>query len=158
MKENVINILMYILQNASIEENTSLHDQDSIKAMLVDAGFATNEINEAFSWLDDLGTQIEHQAPIEPDMRSFRHFSDVEKGLLDLEGQNYLISLVNSGVLSGNSFELVMDRLVALGTNDIDLDQLEWIVLIVLSNQTDELAALERLETMRFYEPSSYLN
>ena len=158
MKENVIDILMYILQNASSEDEAFQQDHDALKSMLLDAGFASSQIHEAFRWLDDLGTQITEQAPVEPASRSIRHFSAIEKSILDPECQNYMLSLTNAGILSSNSFELVVDRLIALDAGSVDLDQLEWIVLIVLSNQSHEQAAFERLETMRFQETNHLLN
>lgn len=158
MKENVIDILMYILQNVSVEEDVIQQDQETLKSILLDAGFAKLEIHEAFRWLDDLGTQISEQPAIELGTQAIRHFSETEKLLLDTDCQNYLLGLANAGILSSNSFELVIDRLIALDTSNIDLDQLEWIVLIVLSNQADEQAAFEQLETMRFHEPSTRLN
>ena len=158
MKENVIDVLMYILQNASIEEDSAQQGHESLKSLLMDAGFAKGEIHEAFRWLDDLGTQIAQQADIRHADRSTRCFSPVEEALLDTESRNYLLTLFNSGILTSNSFELVIDRLLALGMDDIDIDQLEWVVLIVLSNQVDEQEAFHRLEAMKFYEPDSRLN
>ena len=158
MKENVIDVLMYILEHAVTEEDTEHHDQESLKSMLMDAGFAQLEIHEAFRWLDDLDTQISQQPGIQHGQLAIRHFSVTEKSILDTECQNYLLGLLNAGILSHNSFELVIDRLIALQISNIGLDHLEWIVLIVLSNQTDEMAAFQRLETLRFQEPNSYLN
>jgi len=158
MKENVIDILMYLLQNASIEEDTVQQDQESLKALLMDAGFANGEIHEAFRWLDDLGNQISQQTPIKQAKHSVRCFSATEEALLDTECRNYLLGLANTGILTANSFELVIDRLLALGSEDIDLSQLEWVVLIVLSNQSDQQEAFQRLEAMRFHEPNSLLN
>src|SRR5210317_510815 len=109
MKENVIDVLMYILQNASTDDEALQQGQESLKSMLLDAGFASVEINEAFRWLDDLGSQISDQPPVQKDSLSIRHFSDTEKSLLDIECQNYLLGLANSGILSSNSFELVVD-------------------------------------------------
>lgn len=158
MKENVIDILMYILQNASSEDEAFQQDHEALKSMLLDAGFGSSQIHEAFRWLDDLGTQITEQVPVEPTNHSIRHFSTTEKTILDIECQNYMLGLANAGILSSNSFELVVDRLLALDTDSVDLDQLEWIVLIVLSNQSHEQAAFERLETMRFQEANILLN
>lgn len=158
MKENVIDVLMYILENAVTEEDTEQYDQESLKSMLIDAGFAQLEIHEAFRWLDELDTQISEQPAIQHGQLATRHFSEKEKAILDTECQNYLLGLINVGILSHNSFELVIDRLIALQISNIDLDHLEWIVLIVLSNQADELVAFQRLETLRFHEPNTYLN
>ena len=77
MKENVIDILMYLLQNASLEEETVEHDHESLKALLQDAGYANGEIHEAFRWLDDLDLQISQQRPIKHADHSFRSVSSV---------------------------------------------------------------------------------
>jgi len=158
MKENVIDILMYLLQNASLEEETVEHDQESLKALLQDAGYANGEIHEAFRWLDDLDLQISQQLPIKPADHSFRCFSATEETLLDTQCRDYLLGLKNIGILTPNSFELVVDRLLALGSDDIDLSQLEWVVFMVLSNQSDQQEAFQRLEAMRFHELNSRLN
>jgi len=158
MKENVIDVLMYLLQSASMEEEAVQHDHETLKTLLMDAGFANGEIHEAFRWLDELGTQISQQTPIKPASLSSRCFSNAEEAMLDTSCRNYLLGLANTGILTPNSFELVIDRLYALGADDIDLDQLEWVVLIVLSNQSDQQTAFQRLEAMTFHEPSSRLN
>lgn len=158
MKENVIDILMYLLENASMEVEVVEHDQETLKVLLQDAGYANGEIHEAFRWLDDLGSQISQQPSIQQASQSFRCFSVTEEALLDTHCRDYLLGLINTGILTPNSFELVIDRLLALGSDDIDLSQLEWVVLIVLSNQTDQQEAFQRLEAMRFHEPNSRLN
>jgi len=158
MKENVIDILMYLLQNASQEAETVEHDQESLKALLQDAGYANGEIHEAFRWLDDLDSQISQQLPIKQAEYSFRCFSATEEALLDTHCRDYLLGLKNTGILTPNSFELVIDRLLALGSDDIDLSQLEWVVLMVLSNQSDQQEAFQRLEAMRFHELNTRLN
>lgn len=158
MKENVLDVLIYLIQNASLEDDPVTYDQESLKTMLEDAGFAQGDISEAFRWLDDLDYQISQQAQIEPATTSIRCFAEAETNLLDVNCQNYLLNLVNTGILSANSFELVMDRVVALAEYEITLDQLEWVVLVVLSNQSHEQAAFERLEAMAFTQESIPLN
>lgn len=158
MKENVLDVLIYLIQNASLDDDPAAYDQDSLKTMLEDAGFAQGDISEAFRWLDDLDYQISQQATIEPAASSVRCFATAETNLLDVNCQNYLLNLVNTGILSANSFELVMDRVIALAEYEITLDQLEWVVLVVLSNQSNEQAAFERLEAMAFTQESIPLN
>lgn len=158
MKENVIDILVYLLEHAPIEEDVFQHDQESLKSFLMDAGFASLEIHAAFRWLDDLDLQISEQFHRPPTDSAIRQFSATEAQILDTECQGYLIELANAGILSYKSFELVVDRLIALGNDQIELDDLEWVVLIVLSNQKDEQAAFERLGSMRMHEPNTLLN
>lgn len=158
MKENVLDVLMYLLQNAPLVDEPVAHNQESLKSLLVHAGFTHGEIHEAFRWLDDLSTQISQQVRIEAGSQTTRCFAQVEEDLLDMQCRNYLLGLVNSGILSANSFELVMGRVLALAEHEISLDELEWVVLVVLSNQSDEQTALERLEALAFDEPVSLLN
>jgi len=158
MKENVLDVLIYLLQNAPLEDEPAIPNQETLKNMLVEAGFASGEIHEAFRWLDDLDNQINQQARIEPDYHATRCFSPVEESQLDIHCRDYMLGLINNGILSANSFELVMDRVMALSDYEISLDQLEWIVLVVLSNQSEEQVALERLEAMTFSEQPSLLN
>ena len=44
MKENVLDVLMYLLQNAPLEDEPVIHDQGALKIMLVEAGFANGEM------------------------------------------------------------------------------------------------------------------
>lgn len=158
MKENVLDVLMYLIQNASLEEDSASDDQESLKDMLVSAGFEQHEIHQAFRWLDDLDQQISQQAIIKPADTAIRCFAQAEINLLDLRCRDYLLGLVNNGILSSNSFELVMDRVFALSEQEITLDQLEWIVLVVLSNLANEQTAFERLEAMVFSQQSIPFN
>ena len=158
MKENVLDVLMYLLQNVPLEDEPVSHDHEALRSMLLEAGFENGEIREAFRWLDDLDTQISEQARIEPGPLAVRCFAMAEEERLDTPCRDYLLGLVNTGILSANSFELVMDRVIALVEQEVSLDQLEWIVLVVLSNQSEERAALERLEALAFSEQATPLN
>ena len=46
--------------------------------------------------------------------------------------------------------ELVIDRIMALGGDDIDLDQVKWVVQMVLFNQPDQEAAASWMEDLVF--------
>jgi Smg protein len=52
-----------------------------------------------------------------------------------LEELALITRLVNTGVFDLNSREMVIDRVLALGSHDVNIDHIKWIVLIVLSNQ-----------------------
>ena len=50
------------------------------------------------------------------------------------------------GVLNLQDRELVIDRVMALESEDIDLQQLKWIVLMVLFNQPGKEAVITWME------------
>ena len=47
----------------------------------------------------------------------------------------FLLFLEQVKVLDATTRELVIDRVMALGSEPIDLEQLKWVVLMVLFNQ-----------------------
>lgn len=157
MKENVLDVLMYLFENYYMdEENPVAPDREAMQHELHTAGFPAPEIERAFNWLEDLATgtppavmQAEH---------SLRLFSEQETGRLDTECQGLLLFLEQKGVLNPISRELVIDRAMALENEDFDIEQLKWVVLMVLFNQPGEEAAYAWLEDMVFENMTNRLH
>ena len=62
----------------------------------------------------------------------------------------FLLFLEQHGVLDADQRELVLDRAMALDQDEIDLDDLKWVVLMVLFNQPGSEAAYAWMETQMF--------
>jgi Smg protein len=71
---------------------------------------------------------------------------------LDTDVRGYLMHLENLGILSGAQREVVIDRLLALEADDIDIEQLKWVVLMVLFSQPGQGNAYQRMEDLVFDE------
>ena len=73
---------------------------------------------------------------------SIRIYTAQENEKLGSAGQQLLDRLVNLGVLNQFSREMVVDRVMALESMDVDIDHVRWVSLMVLSNQPgfDEIA------------------
>ena len=69
---------------------------------------------------------------------------------LDVEGRGFLMFLEQHGILDADQRELVLDRAMALDQDDLDLDDLKWVVLMVLFNQPGSEAAYAWMETQMF--------
>jgi Smg protein len=69
---------------------------------------------------------------------------------LDTECRGFILFLEQMGVLSPASRELAIDRAMALENEDFDLDQLKWVILMVLFNQPGEEAASAWVEDLVF--------
>ena len=82
--------------------------------------------------------------------RSVRLFSSREMERLDTECRGFILFLEQMGVLSPASRELAIDRAMALENEDFDLDQLKWVILMVLFNQPGEEAAYAWVEDLVF--------
>jgi Smg protein len=149
MKEDVLDVLMYLFENYMDDDISMEADPESLKTQLSEAGFLSTEINKAFTWLEDLSV-LQEDAEAHPSHagRSIRVFSPTEEKKLDVECRGFLIFLEQMGVLNTASRELVIDRIMALETPDIDLSQVKWVVLMVLFNQPGLEEAFTWMENM----------
>jgi len=142
MKENVLEVLMYLFENYMIDGSEFQPDQETLTLELAQAGFDHGEIHKAFDWLEDLSVLCEQ--PMESlgggQPESVRHYSSEEKVRLDNDAQVLLLSLEQTGILDPAAREMVIDRVMALDGEDIDLEQLRWVIMMVLCNRPDREA------------------
>ncbi len=87
-----------------------------------------------------------------------RIYTSEECEKLDLEARGFLMFLEQAGVLDHYTREMVIDRIMALGEDEIDLDQLKWVVLMVLFNQPGREAAYAWMEDLVFDEMPGILH
>lgn len=161
MKENVLDILMYLFENY-MDEGPEFHpDQESLTTELTQAGFAKREISKAFSWLEDLST-LRAQAVQTPynggSARALRHYTALEMEKLNEECRGFMLFMEQGGVLDAPTRELVIDRVMALEIEELSLEQLKWVMLMVLFNQPDQDYAYSVLEDLVFDEMQGHLH
>lgn len=156
MKENVLDVLMYLFQNFMDGDADPDPDRESIETELLAAGFPAREIRQAFEWLDSLTDR--QVAPLAVNPSSCRIYVEPELARLDVECRGFLLFLEQSGVLGSETRELVIDRVMALETDDIGLHRLKWVILMVLFNQPGQEEAYAWLEDLVFDEIPGYLH
>ncbi len=137
MKENMLEVLMYLFENYMTDRSEFEPDHDTLTAELSQAGFADGEINKAFGWLEDLSEMCgqPHVASNGGSDTSIRHFTSEERRKLDRPARGLLLSLERLGVLDPTTREMVIDRAMALDTDEMDLEHLKWVIMMVLCNQ-----------------------
>lgn len=130
----MFDILVYLFENYF---EADLHpDQLTLEQELSAAGFDSTEINLAFDWLNGLETLS--NAPYAEnlvDSVSTRVYADIELEKIDAESRGFLLFLEDSDILNPVQRECVIDRILALSDRDVGLEQVKWIVLIVLWSQ-----------------------
>ena len=149
MKETILDVLLYLFENYFYDDPDAVRDRDSLQHGLIQAGFSPTEISKAFDWLDELA----NQRPILAEPRAngpVRVFVEAELDRLDRECLGFLMFLEQHGVLDGDQRELVIDRAMALDQEEVDLDDLKWVVLMVLFNQPGAEAAFAWMENQIF--------
>jgi Smg protein len=149
MKENVLDVLIYLFENYMFDNEDYEPDQETLVLELSQAGFDQAMIDRAFDWLENLATLCENNAAIPSvNQGAIRHYSAEELGQLGVEARGLLLSLEQCGVLDAVSREMVVDQLMALGVESIELEHLKWVILMVLSNYADGEGVTELTETL----------
>lgn len=147
MKETVLDVLMYIFDNYMEDDVEFVPDQEFLKNRLIEVGFLGHQVDKAFAWLEGLSEKREYMDSTGlPEFPSLRLFNDQELDRLDSSCRGFLLFLEQAKVLSSHERELVIDRIMALESDEIDLQQLKWVVLMVLFNQPDKEAAITWME------------
>ena len=125
---------------------------------LLQAGFGEPEVDRALDWLEELAATEAQPFANKPAERSVRLFSIRELARLDTQCRGYVIYLEQIGILSPIQRELVLDRLMALDSPDIDVDQVKWVVLRVLFSQPGQESAFARMEDLVFEEDAGVVH
>ena len=148
-EESILDVLLYLFEHYFYDDPDAVRDRDSLQNGLIQAGFSPTEINKAFDWLDELAEK--RPALAQPRTGGpVRLFVEAESDRLDSECRGFLMLLEQHGVLDADQRELVLDRAMALDQDEIDLDDLKWVVLMVLFNQPGAEAAFAWMEIQIF--------
>lgn len=158
MKESVLDVLIYLFDHYVEEELEITPDQEDLKTQLVQAGFGDTQVDKAIEWLEGLAAQKDTLDTRVLCSMSIRVFNEVENEKLDVECKGFLLFLEQSGVLDSEDRELVIDRVMALETDLIELQQLKWVVLMVLFNRPGKEAAFVWMEDIVMDELSAVVH
>jgi Smg protein len=149
MRQTVLDVLHYLFEQYLGEGGDPALDQRRLQAELHDAGFSEPDVARAFDWLQGLSGETDDTAlSVLPSATAIRVFAESEADRLSTEIRGFIHFLGHAGVLNAQCREMVIDRLMALESDEIDLDQARWVVLMVLFNQPgqeDSAAMLEDL-------------
>lgn len=116
-------------------------DHAQLTRKLSAAGFESEEIQEALSWLDGLAGAAESYSGRQSE-QGHRVYSNAERERLGDDSIGFISFLESAGVLPPPMREMVIDRATAVGATPIDLDDLKVIVLMVFWSLGEEPDAL----------------
>jgi len=152
MKENVLDVLMYLFETYVDTDEEPEPDHDELRGELASAGFGDAEIDRALDWLECLSEDQRDLTFNSQTARGTRVYNAMEQGRLDVSCRGYISYLEQIGILSPTQREILVDRLLALDAPDIDVEQIKWVVLMVLFSQPGQELAYARMEDLVFEE------
>jgi Smg protein len=141
-------ILVFLFENC--QQADVAYDRERVAKKLSAAGFEDSDISEALHWLAGVRSPQGELATLPDPRRTFRAFAPRELVKLDVQCRGFLLTLEQSGILSPQNRELVIERSLAASGEALTLDQLKLIVLMVLWNQqtpTSQLLAEDLFTT-----------
>jgi Smg protein len=149
MTGSILDILIYVFDRYMLDEAPEVPERETIARDLACVGFEHDNVERALDWLAELAS-VRERALLDPAVDrscgAVRVFSDAELARLSTECRGFLFTLERLGVLQPVQREIVIDRMIALEADELDTEQLKWVVLMVLSSQPGQDLAFQRLE------------
>jgi Smg protein len=145
---SVLDILIFVFDRYMFAATPAVPDRARLAHDLQQAGFGHADVERALDWLTDLALGPERTALVPraaAASRGVRVFTDSELARLSRECRGLLLTLEHAQVITPQQRELVIERLLALEAEELDAEELKWVVLMVLSSQPGQELALERL-------------
>ncbi len=150
MTGSVLDILIYVFDRYMLDEVPEVPEREHLARDLERAGFAQANVERALDWLAELASERDSATALQEGGAgtAVRIFSGGELARLSTECRGFLFTLQRLGILSPWQREIVIDRMLALDADELDTEQLKWVVLMVLSSQPGQEAAFQRLEDL----------
>ncbi|VFP88734.1 DUF494 family protein [Candidatus Erwinia haradaeae] len=149
----MFDVLIYLFETYMHNQMAAHIDQDKLTNDLSSAGFHRDDIINAFNWLEKLADYQSGRASsmfLSSDPLSMRIYTIAEKQQLDVNCRGFILFLEQIHVLNLETREMVIDRIMALDTFEFQIDDLKWVVLMVLFNIPGCENAYKRMEELIF--------
>ena len=124
----MFDVLMYLFETYIHTEAELRVDQDKLEQDLTDAGFDREDIYNALLWLEKL--------------------ADYQEGLA--EPMQLASDPLSMRIYTPEAREMVIERVLALDTAEFDLEDLKWVILMVLFNIPGCENAYQQMEELLF--------
>lgn len=157
MIDDALDVLMYLFEHYVGEEDHYVVEREVLHVELHEAGFPAGEIDRAFDWLECLQGNDFAQTYIAKPGTGIRIYAEEEQQMLNAAGQGYLLFLEQKGILDAATREVVIDYVMALGCEELDLERLQWLVLMVMSNQPECAEAYDYMQEIVINVPNDQL-
>ncbi|TKI03240.1 DUF494 family protein [Martelella alba] len=151
----MFDVLMYLFETYIHNEVEMRVDQDKLTDDLTRVGFHQDDIYNALNWLEKLADLQDgkNKALMRgTDPLALRIYTEEESQFLDTECRGFLLFLEQIQVLNLETREMVIDRVMALDAAEFDLEDLKWVILMVLFNIPGYENAYQQMEDLVFEE------
>jgi Smg protein len=137
LRERVLAIVSIIAQYV-IEDRDFLTESDIVEQLLAD-GFAADEIDAAFSWMESLSMQARSTAASrELSQPTYRIFTPEEGQVFTQDAMGFLIRLRSLGILDNDLQEEIIDKALRMSEEEVTLKEIKALTALTLFTRTQD--------------------
>jgi Smg protein len=133
----MFDILMFLFE--SYFDAGNYPDTDKLSLKLTAAGFEDNEIHLALTWLSGLKQLSAASYPEAINRSGVRCYAAMETSRISTEALSFITFWEQNKVITPVEREMILDRAVAMGQDNLSLDKVKLIALIILWSLREEL-------------------
>jgi len=130
-------ILMFLFE--SYFDAGNYPDTEKLSVKLTAAGFEDNEIHLALTWLSGLKELSAANYPASINLGGTRCYAGLEIDRISQEGLSFITFWEQNKIITPVEREMILDRAVAMGREELSLERVKLIALMVLWNLRSEL-------------------
>lgn len=137
MTAKIVEVLAKILEGLSNESSI----EDVNRSLMKNHQFDQQILGIAFSLIYDkvLSKKVKPISELKENNRSLRILSEEEKDILGIENYNYLLHLINVGLLDYFNLEAILDQVTLFPESKITRKEINWIILLSLVEFDSEI-------------------
>lgn len=153
IEDIMFDILIYLFENHVHTQSKLSIDYDSLTNDLSDIGFQKRDIYNALRWLKNLTcykNNIFSSLDVSSKQISTRIYTQEESFKLNVDCRGFILFLEQLEILTLETREMIIERIMDLDIQALSLEDLKWIVLIVLFNVPGCEKAYHKLENLLF--------
>ncbi len=133
----MFDILMFLFE--SYIDVGNYPDSDKLSLKLTAAGFEDDDIHLALNWLAGLQQLSVANYPDAINQAGVRCFAEEETQHISAEALRFLLFWEQSKIITPVEREMIIDRAMAVGRDNLPLDKVKLIALIILWSLREEL-------------------
>jgi Smg protein len=152
---SVLDTVLYLFENY-LEDCEEPPQRATLEDVLHSSGFPETTVRRALDWLEVLDAPGDELAAEAFTAGASRVFSTEECMRLTPEARGFLLYLEQIGVLDVVQRELVIERLLALDNDEVDAEEVQWVVLLSLFRRPGQEAAFAQMEDLLYAEMAEF--
>lgn len=137
MTSKIVEVLAKILEE--LNKNYSL--EEVTKSLSKNKDYDQRTVSVAFSLIYDkmLSSRLSNKKKDTKKKKNIRILSAEEQEILGSENYNYILHLINVGLLDSLDFEMIIEQLMMFPDDKISRNDINWIILLSLVDFNSEI-------------------